>query len=124
MNKELREIRRALRKLPLRLVHLTVDSRGRVVLPASLRRELGIRPGSKLVLSSDTLDVRLVAYEHVMRRVKQLAEEYGRSGLLSDELLFERRIEALAEDLDYEDAARLRIWASDQSKAHLAGGPR
>jgi|GEM_PF-2854372 len=112
MRKKLREARRLLRQHPQCRSSLTVDSRGRLVLPAQVRHELGIEPGPIFTLFADTLDMRLVAYEHVLRRAKQFAEEYRGTGLLSDESIFERRIEALAEDLKDEDAARLRIWAA------------
>lgn len=73
-----------------------IGERGRVVLPAPLRRELGVDEGDHLLLVVDENAVRLVKATDVAAGGRGMfADDSGRS--LVDELLDERREEARRE---------------------------
>ena len=79
--------------------HITVKmgDRGRVVIPSSVRRRLGLAPGDALVLSEHGDEIRL---QPLARRVAALRGAYadlapGRD--LAAELIAERRAEAARE---------------------------
>lgn len=73
---------------------------GKIVIPAQLRRELGFREGSRLVLERVGESVVLKTYEQVVREVqaemKRLVGPY--KGSIVDDLIADRRAEAAAED--------------------------
>ncbi|MBB4661281.1 AbrB/MazE/SpoVT family DNA-binding domain-containing protein [Conexibacter arvalis] len=80
--------------------HVTVGDRGRVVLPAAVRAELGLVPGARMLLSTEADgSVRLRPYRAVADRNRGLlAELLGADRSLADELAEERRREAARED--------------------------
>jgi AbrB family looped-hinge helix DNA binding protein len=72
-----------------------VGPKGRVVIPARIRRELGIREGSELVAVVDGPAVVLVPRAAVKSRLRSLFA--GVSSSLSDELIADRRAAAARE---------------------------
>lgn len=72
-----------------------VGPKGRVVIPAPIRRELGIEEDTRLVALVDQGAV-VLAPRHVLRR-RLRAMFAGVEGSLADELLADRRAEASAE---------------------------
>ena len=79
---------------------LTVSANGRVVIPARIRTELGLRPGEKLVVR--ICDGALVL-EPISAAIKRAQALIRRCAALSpspvDELLSERRAAAAIESL-------------------------
>jgi AbrB family looped-hinge helix DNA binding protein len=76
-----------------------VGERGRVVLPASIREALGIREGDRLVaeaLPDGTL--RLVPLRKIAQMAKGLLADLRPAESWTDELLAERREEAVREE--------------------------
>lgn len=74
-----------------------MGAQGRVVIPAVLRRELGIAQGSRLVARLDGAGGLLLIPEGAVKaRLRELA--VGIPGSLADELIAERRAEAERED--------------------------
>jgi AbrB family looped-hinge helix DNA binding protein len=73
-----------------------VGPKGRVVIPASIRRELGIGQGSQLVAMVEDGAVVLLPRSEIRRRLRDLFAGIGTS--LSAELLGERRRDAQRED--------------------------
>lgn len=71
---------------------VAVGPKGRVVIPADIRRALGIGEGSELVALVDGEAVVLVPRSAIKRRLRSMFAEVGPS--LSEELLAERREEA------------------------------
>ena len=74
------------------VVTTTVAEGGRIVIPASYRKALGIRPGDEIVLRFADGEVRITSRAQARRR----AREYVRSLVpdnvaLVDELIRERR---------------------------------
>ncbi len=70
-----------------------VGPKGRVVIPAPIRRQLAIDEGSQLVAIVDGDGVLLLPRSAVKRRLRQLFA--GVEASLSSELLVERRAAAL-----------------------------
>ncbi len=74
---------------------VSVGPKGRVVIPAEIRRELGIREGSELVAMAEGAAVVLVPKTAVKARLRSLFADVQVS--LSDELLRDRRAAARRE---------------------------
>ena len=71
---------------------------GRIVLPAQIRKVLGVTTGDDLILSLTDGEVRMFTREEGIRRAQELVRRYfpeGRS--LSEELIRERRAESARE---------------------------
>ncbi|WP_123105560.1 AbrB/MazE/SpoVT family DNA-binding domain-containing protein [Acidithiobacillus sulfuriphilus] len=76
-----------------------VDQRGRLVLPAGVRHQLGIEQGSTLIMAVQEDGVlRLITPGEAARRgrglLRELAPDTTRDRQLAEELIAERRIEA------------------------------
>jgi bifunctional DNA-binding transcriptional regulator/antitoxin component of YhaV-PrlF toxin-antitoxin module len=68
---------------------------GRVLLPAKVRKELGIEPGMDIVLTCSDGAVGLETRAHALARARRLASRIARPGTsVVDEFLAERREEA------------------------------
>ncbi len=84
---------------------------GKIVIPADLRRELGIKDGDKLVLERDAAGgIALKTRAQVVREVQEAfrAMREGKPSYSVDEFLVERQEEAEREEAEYQE------W----SKAH------
>lgn len=73
-----------------------------MVVPASIRKALGLEPGVRLTFRLDGEDIVLTTREAAMRRAKKMFRDApglkGRS--LVDELIAERRAEAARENAE------------------------
>ena len=80
---------------------LKLGDRGRLVLPAALRRRLSLRTNDRLLATLEPDgSLRLTTAREAARRGRGLLRELdpsARDGLLSEELLAERRREAARE---------------------------
>jgi len=75
-----------------------VGDRGRLVLPAAVRAELGLRTGSRLLLSTEADgSLRLRPFRAVADAGRGLLAGIAGASLV-DELIGERRVAAAAED--------------------------
>ena len=79
---------------------ITVGDRGRLVLPADVRAELGIEAGARMLLSTERDgSLRLRPYRSVAEQNRGLlADAAPADTSMVDELLAERRREAARED--------------------------
>jgi len=79
---------------------VVVGDRGRVVLPSDVRSELGLKPGSRLLLSTEKDgSLRLRPYRSVADQGRGMLAKLAPAGeSMVDELLAERRREAARED--------------------------
>jgi AbrB family looped-hinge helix DNA binding protein len=79
---------------------ITVGDRGRVVLPASVRSELGLTPGTRLLLSTDEDgSLRLRPYRSIADACLGMFSDLVPAGVsLADELIAERRADADREE--------------------------
>lgn len=74
---------------------LTLDPAGRVVLPITVRKALGLTPGSRLLLSVEGQVVTLTPAREAIRTAQALLAPYrpAKGALLSEALVAERREE-------------------------------
>jgi AbrB family looped-hinge helix DNA binding protein len=81
---------------------VVVGDRGRVVLPADIRAELGLEPGMRMLLSTDDDgSLRLQPYRAVAAEtLGMLADLAPSDESMVDELIAERRQEAAREDAE------------------------
>jgi len=68
---------------------------GRLVLPATYRKAMGIAPGDDLILVLDDHELRIIPPRHAIRRAQALVRRYVPAGTsLSGALIAQRRAEA------------------------------
>jgi AbrB family looped-hinge helix DNA binding protein len=79
---------------------IVVGDRGRVVLPSDVRSALGLKAGSRMLLSTEKDgSLRLRPYRSVADQGRGMLAELAPAGVpMVDELLAERRREAARED--------------------------
>lgn len=71
---------------------------GKLVIPATFRREMGIAPGDTLIVELDEGELRVRSLSSAIRRVQERMRELNPEGrLLSEELIADRRAEAARE---------------------------
>ena len=78
---------------------LQVGERGRVVLPAKVRKRLSLSPGDRVVLNVDTSgDMRLASLTRKIEKGMGMFADVAPERILSEELIAERREEARREN--------------------------
>lgn len=71
---------------------LRVNENGRVVIPASFRKALGINIGDEVVLRLEDDELRITTLKRRLERAQRLVRKHVKSGTsLVDELIRERR---------------------------------
>jgi AbrB family looped-hinge helix DNA binding protein len=69
-----------------------VNENGRVVIPASFRKALGIRLGDEVVLRIEDDELRISTLKGRIERAQRLVQQHVKPGMsLVDELIAERR---------------------------------
>jgi AbrB family looped-hinge helix DNA binding protein len=72
-----------------------VNENGRVVIPASFRKALGINAGDEVILSVEDDELRITTLKRRLERAQRHVRKYVKPGTsLVDELIAERRREA------------------------------
>jgi AbrB family looped-hinge helix DNA binding protein len=71
-----------------------VNENGRVVIPSSFRKALGIEIGDEVVLRIEDDELRITTQQRRIRRAQRRARQYVKGASLVDELLAERRAAA------------------------------
>ena len=75
-----------------------INENGRIVIPASYRKVLGVDIGDEIILRMEDDELRITTMKRKIERAQRIARKYVRPGvLLSDELIAERREEAKRE---------------------------
>ena len=76
-----------------------INDNGRILIPAAIRRSMGLKPGDALVMSLE--DDGVLRIESQLARIRTIQEEFkkfaNRGTLASDELIADRREEARRE---------------------------
>lgn len=91
-------------KKPLK-ARTRVGAAGRIVIPAEIRRELGMEEGEPVVMRVEDGELRIWTIDEGIRRAQAIASKYVVPGrLISDELIAERRAEVAREEEE------LRQW--------------
>jgi AbrB family looped-hinge helix DNA binding protein len=71
---------------------MRVNENGRVVIPASFRKRLGIRVGDDVVLRIEGDELRITTLKRNIERAQRLVRKHVKQGTsLVDELIAERR---------------------------------
>ena len=71
---------------------MRVNENGRVVIPASFRKRLGIRAGDEVVLEMQDDALRITTLKRNLERAQRLVRKHVKPGAsLADELIAERR---------------------------------
>jgi AbrB family looped-hinge helix DNA binding protein len=71
---------------------LRINENGRVVIPASFRKALGINAGDEVVLRIEDDELRITTMKRRIERAQRRTRQYVKSGVsLVDELIAERR---------------------------------
>lgn len=71
---------------------MRVNENGRVVIPASFRKRLGIRAGDEVVLQIQDDELRITTLKRNIARAQRLVRKHVKPGTsLADELIAERR---------------------------------
>jgi len=79
-------------------VQARVSEKGRIVIPASIREELGIKVGDVVDLRVEDKELRISTLKARIERAQERVRKYAVPGrLMSDELIAERREEAANE---------------------------
>lgn len=72
---------------------------GRIVIPAEVRQELGVKEGDELILSKSDTGYRVSTIQQVVREAQAYFRQFKRDGeSVVDEFLEERMEEAAKED--------------------------
>ena len=68
-----------------------VNENGRVVIPSSFRKALGIEVGDEVVLRIEDDELRITTQQRRIQRAQRRARQYVKGSSLVNELLAERR---------------------------------
>lgn len=72
-----------------------MNENGRVVIPASFRKALGIEPGDEMILRLEEDELRITTMEQRIKAAQRTVRKYVKPGVsLVDELIADRRREA------------------------------
>lgn len=86
-----------LRRSPADMATLKLGPQGRLVIPANLRRVLEFQTGVDLVARACDGQLVLETLDNVKRRLKERYQDLKEGGSMAEELIAERRQEALRE---------------------------
>lgn len=78
-------------------IDVKVASNGRMILPASVRKLMGLHGDGKVILTVEDDQVRLSPIGHGVSRAQALYREHAKQARTTDEFLIDRKAEAAAE---------------------------
>lgn len=80
-------------------IEINVAANGRMILPADVRKRLGLENGGKLVLNEGELGVELTTFRQRIKRAQALYRELPKGKVTTniDEFLAEKRADAALE---------------------------
>lgn len=78
-------------------IDIKVASNGRMVLPASVRKAMGLHGDAKVILTVEDDQVRLSPIGHGVSRAQALYREHAKQARTTDDFLDDRRVEAAIE---------------------------
>ena len=81
-------------------IEIKVAANGRMVLPADVRRRLGLENGGKLILNEGEFAVELMTIQQRVAKAQALYQKYSRGNPQStvDDLIAQKRLDAALED--------------------------
>ena len=78
-------------------IDVKVASNGRMVLPASVRKAMGLHGDAKVILTVENDEVRLSPIGHGVSRAQALYREHAKHGRTIDDFLSDRKAELATE---------------------------
>ena len=76
-----------------------VEKSGRILIPAAVRRQFGLKEGTEMILRVDETGIQMGTREQALARIHERLRRYIPEGrILSEELIQERRAEAEREN--------------------------
>lgn len=78
-------------------IDIRVASNGRMVLPASVRKAMGLHGDAKVILTVEDDQVRLSPIGHGVSRAQALYREHAKQARTIDDFLNDRKAEAAAD---------------------------
>jgi AbrB family looped-hinge helix DNA binding protein len=73
-------------------IRMRVNENGRLVIPASYRKMLGIKAGDEVILRMEDDELRITTMKRRLERAQRRVRQYVKPGVsLADELIAERR---------------------------------
>jgi AbrB family looped-hinge helix DNA binding protein len=96
-----------------RLVRCKINQNGRIVIPAALRKQMGVKTGESVLMEVEDGVLRMESYLARIHRIQREIAQFAKPGILaSDELIAERREEARREEEEIarDEAARRTGW--------------
>ena len=78
-------------------IDINVASNGRMVLPASVRKAMGLQGDAKIILTIEDDQVRLSPIGHGVSRAQALYRQHARHARTTDDFLEDRKAEAAAD---------------------------
>jgi AbrB family looped-hinge helix DNA binding protein len=78
-------------------IDINVASNGRMVLPASVRKAMGLHGDAKVILTVEDDQVRLTPIGHGVSRAQALYRAHAKQVRTTDDFLEERKAEAAAD---------------------------
>ena len=80
-------------------ISVRVERSGRILIPAAVRRQLNLKEGTEVILRVSETGIQMGTREQALARIRKRLRRYIPEGrLLSEELIQERRAEALLEE--------------------------
>ena len=78
----------------------TINGNGRILIPAAIRQQMGVKPGDQLVLTLEDGVLRVQTHRSIIRRIQNEFKKYKKPGVsMTDEFIAERR-EAAREEVE------------------------
>jgi AbrB family looped-hinge helix DNA binding protein len=75
-----------------------INENGRLVIPASYRKAMDIKPGDEVILRMEEDELHISNLRHALRRARKLVKQYVRADVnLTESLIKDRRKEAAGE---------------------------
>ncbi|WP_268795746.1 MULTISPECIES: AbrB/MazE/SpoVT family DNA-binding domain-containing protein [unclassified Sphingomonas] len=74
-----------------------VAGNGRMILPASVRKAMGLHGDAKVILTVEDDQVRLSPIGHGVSRAQALYREHAKQARSTDDFLMDRKVEAAAD---------------------------
>lgn len=78
-------------------IDVKVAANGRMILPASVRKAMGLHGDAKVILTIEDDQVRLSPIGHGVSRAQALYREHARQARTTDDFLTDRKAEAAAD---------------------------
>lgn len=76
---------------------IKLGENGRVLIPASCRRQLKLVPGQELIIKIEDEELHLFSLDHSVRKAQQLVKKYAKNQNLVEKLIKSRREDELNE---------------------------